>query len=237
MSAEVNRTDDLGNVWPADAFPHYLQSAGIDFCRNRECSLSNADSGSPSYDCVLKKGRLIWDAIRREAERDAKSEPLLSSFLYASILGHESFDRALAFVLANRLSNPTMLPTQLFEIFNEVLIENAEVLDAAFEDVAVIREKDPSCCSYSSAVLYFKGFHALQVHRISHALWNRGRKILALSLQSRVSEVFGVDIHPAAKMGTGILIDHGTGVVIGETVIIGNNVSILQVNLNFDNVF
>eukprot|EP00210_Caulerpa_lentillifera_P006218 g5939.t1 len=230
MSAGVNGTDESSNIWPADAFPHYLQSAGGDFCRNWESAFpkSDQDKESPSYDYVVKKGRLIWEAIRREADRDAKSEPLLSSFLYASILGHESFDRALAFVLANRLSNQIMLPTQLFEIFNEVLTSNAEVLDAAFEDVAVVREKDPSCCAYSSALLYFKGFHALQVHRISHALWNRGQKILAGCLQSRVSEVFGVDIHPAAKIGTGILIDHGTGVVIGETAVIGNNVSILQ---------
>lgn len=233
MSAGVNGAGDSNSLWPTDAFPHYLQSAGGDFCRSWESAFprSDQDRESPSYDYIIKKGGLIWDSIRREAESDAKTEPLLSSFLYASILAHESFDRALAFVLANRLSNPIMLPTQLFEIFHEVLVCNADVLDAAFEDVAAARERDPACCAYSSALLYYKGFHALQVHRISHALWRRGQKVLAASLQSRVSEVFSVDIHPAAEIGTGILIDHGTGVVIGETAVIGNNVSILQVSL------
>lgn len=88
--------------------------------------------------------------------------------------------------------------------------------------------QDPACCSYSQALLYFKGFHAIQCHRIAHCLWHAGRRILATALQSRVSEVFAVDIHPAAKLGRGVLLDHGTGVVIGETAEVGNNVSILQ---------
>jgi len=230
MAASSNGSSELGNVWSADAFPHYMQNrTDGDFCRNWESAFPrSADDEQQPYEYVTRKGKLIWEAIRREAETDAKSEPLLSSFLYASILAHDSFDRALAFVLSNRLSSPIMLPTQLFEIFVEVLYCRADVLDAAFADVAAVRERDPSCCSYSSALLYYKGFHALQTYRIAHALWNRGQTVLAISLQSRVSEVFGVDIHPAARIGTGILIDHGTGVVIGETAVVGNNVSILQ---------
>jgi hypothetical protein len=90
--------------------------------------------------------------------------------------------------------------------------------------------QDPSCSSYSQALLYFKGFHALQTHRIAHSLWHRGHQVLALMLQSRVSEVFAVDIHPAARIGRGVMLDQGTGVVIGETAVIGDNCSLLQVS-------
>ena len=165
---------------------------------------------------------------RDEATRDAAEEPLLSSFLYASILAHDSFERALAFVLSNRLASAVMLPTQLFEIFHNVLASERDVLAAALADVQACRERDPACCSYSQALLYYKGYHALQTHRIAHALWGRGQRVLAVSLQSRVSEVLAVDIHPAARLGRGILLDHGTGVVIGETAVVGNNVSLLQ---------
>ncbi|MED6223738.1 hypothetical protein PIB30_077007 [Stylosanthes scabra] len=131
----------------------------------------------------------IWDHIREEAKFEAEREPILSSFLYASILSHDCLEQALAF---------------------------------AFND------RDPSCLSYCSTLLYTKGYHSLQVYRVAHALWGEGRKVLALALQSRVSEVFGIDIHPAAKIGNGILLDHGTGVVIGETAIVGNSVSLMQ---------
>lgn len=90
------------------------------------------------------------------------------------------------------------------------------------------RLQDPACITYSAALLYYKGYHALQAYRIAHTLWRRGQKVLALALQSRVSEVFAVDIHPAARVGKGVLLDHGTGVVIGETAVVGNNVSIMQ---------
>jgi serine O-acetyltransferase len=96
---------------------------------------------------------------------------------------------------------------------------------------ALLLDQDPACRSYSQALLYYKGYHALQTHRIAHALWNRGQRVMAVALQSRVSEVLAVDIHPAARLGRGILLDHGTGVVIGETAVIGNNVSLLQVRM------
>jgi serine O-acetyltransferase len=213
----------------------------------------------------------VWRTIRREAEREAESEPLLSSFLYACILSHDSFERSLAFVLSNRLSDATLLPTELFEVFHSVLKENSGIVDAAMADLCAVRERvcfiklpfymrsadaifcfqkqkytrcmrysqdpqvlfrnhvqDPACASYSQALLYFKGFHAIQCQRIAHSLWLAGRRVLATALQSRASEVFAVDIHPAAKIGKGVLLDHGTGVVIGETAEVGNNVSILQ---------
>jgi len=159
---------------------------------------------------------------------DASEEPLLSSFLYASVLGHDTFEKALAFVLANRLANTTLLPTQLFEIFVDVLSTDDDMRCGALADVEAIRERDPACLSMVQALLYYKGYHAIQAQRIAHSLWGRGQRVMALALQSRMSEVFAVDIHPAARIGKGILLDHGTGVVIGETAVIGDNCSLLQ---------
>ncbi|XP_020273455.1 probable serine acetyltransferase 2 isoform X3 [Asparagus officinalis] len=150
----------------------------------------------------------IWEAMKAEAKSEAENEPILSSFLYASILSHDCLERALSFVLANRLQDPTLLATQLMDIFDNVIMN----------DKGIKR----------SVRLDLQGYHSLQSYRVAHALWNRGRRVLALALQSRISEVFSVDIHPAAKIGEGILLDHATGLVIGETAIVGNRVSLMQ---------
>ncbi|XP_006340824.1 serine acetyltransferase 2-like isoform X2 [Solanum tuberosum] len=173
-------------------------------------------------------GDPIWDAVKLEAKLEAEKEPILSSFLYASILTHDCLERALSFVLSNRLQNPTLLATQLMDIFSDVIMHNRCIQCSIRLDLQACKDRDPSCLSYCSALLYLKGYHALQTHRVAHTLWNQGRKVLALALQSRVSEVFGVDIHPAAQIGEGILLDHATGVVIGETAVIGNRVSLMQ---------
>ncbi|MCD7448728.1 serine/threonine-protein kinase HAL4/sat4 [Datura stramonium] len=158
----------------------------------------------------------------------AEKEPILSSFLYhGSILTHDCLERALSFVLSNRLQNPTLLATQLMDIFCDVIMPDRCIQCSTRLDLQACKDRDPSCLSYCSALLYLKGYHSLQTHRVAHALWNQS-KVLALALQSRVSEVFGVDIHPAAKIGDGILLDHATGVVIGETAVIGNRVSLMQ---------
>eukprot|EP00252_Welwitschia_mirabilis_P020382 TRINITY_DN4996_c0_g1_i1.p1 TRINITY_DN4996_c0_g1~~TRINITY_DN4996_c0_g1_i1.p1 ORF type:complete len:490 (-),score=90.84 TRINITY_DN4996_c0_g1_i1:344-1813(-) len=170
----------------------------------------------------------IWAAMRVEARLEAEKEPLLSSFLYASILAHPCFERALGFVLANRLQNPTLLATQLMDVFDDVFMNDADIQQSIRLDVQAVKDRDPSCRSYSWALLYLKGYHALQSYRVAHALWVRGQRVLALALQSRISEVFAVDIHPAAQIGKGILLDHGTGVVIGETAVVGDRVSMLQ---------
>ncbi|XP_002963187.2 serine acetyltransferase 2 [Selaginella moellendorffii] len=170
----------------------------------------------------------IWAAIRAEARLEAEKEPLLSSFLYASILAHPCFERSVGFVLANRLKNVTLLATQLLDVFDDVFTHEPQVQEAIRLDVQAVRSRDPSCRSYSSALLYLKGYHALQSYRVAHALWNRGQRVLALALQSRISEVFAVDIHPAARIGKAIMLDHGTGVVIGETCVIGDRVSLMQ---------
>ncbi|KAF2578164.1 hypothetical protein F2Q68_00003740 [Brassica cretica] len=156
----------------------------------------------------------IWDAIREEAKLEAEKEPILSSFLYAGILAHECLEQALGFVLANRLQNPTLLATQLLDIFNGVMMHDKGLQRSIRHDIQAFKDRDPACLSYSSAILHLKGYHALQAYRVAHKLWNQGRTLLALALQSRISEVFGIDIHP--------------GVVIGETAVISNHVSILH---------
>ncbi|XP_058187144.1 serine acetyltransferase 2-like [Rhododendron vialii] len=170
----------------------------------------------------------IWDAVREEAKLEAEKEPILSSFLYASILSHDCLEQALGFVLANRLQSPTLLATQLMDIFCKIIMDDRGIQRSIRLDVQAFKDRDPSCLSFCSALLYLKGYHSLQTYRVAHALWNQGRRVLALALQSRISEVFGVDIHPAAKIGEGILLDHATGVVIGETAVIGNRVSLMQ---------
>ncbi|XP_015889556.1 serine acetyltransferase 2 [Ziziphus jujuba] len=196
-------------------FPVY--ALGFNSKPELDSDMSVSDSDDP-----------IWDEVRREAKLEAEREPILSSFLYASILAHDCLEQALGFVLANRLQNPTLLATQLMDIFNDVMMRDTGIQRSIRLDVQAFKDRDPSCLSYCTALLYFKGYHSLQVHRVAHALWNQGRKVLALALQSRISEVFGVDIHPAAKIGEGILLDHGTGVVIGETAVVGNRVSLMQ---------
>ncbi|XP_002974520.2 serine acetyltransferase 5 isoform X1 [Selaginella moellendorffii] len=170
----------------------------------------------------------IWLTMREEARRDAEAEPALASYLYSTILAHRSLERALAFHLGNKLSSSTLLSTQLFTMFVDTFMEDAEMRETIRADIAAVRERDPACVSFSHCMLNFKGFLACQAHRVSHRLWNQGRQSLALALQSRVSEVFHVDIHPAAKIGRGVLFDHATGLVVGETATIGNNVSILH---------
>eukprot|EP00249_Psilotum_nudum_P018033 c26607_g1_i1 orf=109-1242(+) len=170
----------------------------------------------------------VWAAIRAEARLEAEREPLLSSFLYASILSHPCFERSLAFVLASRLKNATLLETQLMDVFDDVFMSDTDLRQAIRLDVQAVKDRDPSCRSYSSALLYLKGYHALQSYRVAHILWIRGQKVLALALQSHISEVFAVDIHPAARIGKAILLDHGSGVVIGETAVVGDRVSMLQ---------
>lgn len=170
----------------------------------------------------------LWLKMREEARWDSIKEPALASYLYSTILSHRSLERSLAFHLGNKLSNSTLLSTQLFSLLNDTFMEDASIRRAIRDDIEAAKERDPACVSYSHCLLNYKGFLACQAHRVAHWLWNLGRHSLALALQSRVSEVFHVDIHPAAKIGSGVLFDHATGLVVGETATIGNNVSILH---------
>ncbi|XP_078447480.1 putative serine acetyltransferase 1 [Wolffia australiana] len=170
----------------------------------------------------------VWRQIRAEVRGDAESEPALASYLYATVLSHGTLARSLAFHLANRLSSPTLLPTLLYDIFVQAFDDSPALVGAAVADLRAARARDPACGSFSRCLLNYKGFLAVQAHRVSHLLWASGRRALALALQSRISEVFAVDIHPAARLGRGVLMDHATGVVIGETAVVGDNCSILH---------
>lgn len=170
----------------------------------------------------------LWTQIKAEARRDAEAEPALASYLYSTILSHSSLERSLSFHLGNKLCSSTLLSTLLYDLFLNTFSNEPELRAAASADLLAARYRDPACVSFSHCLLNYKGFLACQAHRVAHKLWTQSRRPLALALQSRISDVFAVDIHPAAKIGKGILFDHATGVVVGETAVIGNNVSILH---------
>ncbi|MDO4641568.1 MAG: serine O-acetyltransferase [Neisseria sp.] len=170
----------------------------------------------------------LWQTIRNETAVAAAAEPMLASFLHLTVLRHSSLDRVLAFHLSSKLSSTTMDSRALFEIYVRALESDPSISQAMQADIAAYYDRDPACDQYCLPLLYFKGFHAIQAHRINHWLWENDRKTLAYFLQNRSSEVFGVDIHPAARFGQGIMIDHGTGVVVGETAVLGDDISILH---------
>lgn len=170
----------------------------------------------------------LWQAIREEARNDAEMEPALASFVHTAILTHGSLAKSMAFMLANKLSSRTLLGTQLMRLIMAAYEDDPGIMEACRADVQAVRERDAACDKFLHCILYYKGFQAVQCHRIAHWLWQQGRQTLAVAIQSRVSEVMQVDIHPAAQIGRGIMIDHATGVVIGETAVVGDNVSLLH---------
>lgn len=170
----------------------------------------------------------VWDRIRSETEKHAQEEPVLASFLHSTILNHDSLECALSFHLASQLDSPTVTSLLLREVMLQAMRTDASISDAVRADLLAVVDRDSACHELYIPFLYFKGFHALQSHRIGHWLWQNNRQSMGLFFQNRVSVKFGVDIHPAAQMGRGIMLDHATGLVIGETAVVGNNVSILQ---------
>lgn len=170
----------------------------------------------------------IWQEIRKEAKELTDSEPMLASFFHATILKHYHLGGALSYILANKLANPIMPAIALKEIIEEAYIADPSLIDSASCDIEAVRTRDPAVDKWSTPLLYLKGFHALQSYRVTHYLWKQGRHALAIYLQNEISVAFDVDIHPAAKIGCGIMLDHATGIVVGETSVIENDVSILQ---------
>lgn len=170
----------------------------------------------------------FWDQIQAEARREAELEPVLVSFLHASILTHKRLEDGLSVILGNKL-NSTDLPAMLLrDLFHQAMAEDVSIRASIRADLLAARTRDPAARGYSQPFLYYKGFHALQSYRIAHWLWGQERFGLAAHLQNRISEAFGVDVHPAARIGAGVLIDHGTSVVIGETAVVEDNVSLLH---------
>ncbi len=170
----------------------------------------------------------VWHQIRTEAEDITRREPELASFVFANILNQSSLEEAVCHRLAQRLGNDGVNADLIRQTFVS-LVENDPDFGAAIRaDLAAVFDRDPACSRFLDPLLYFKGFHALETQRFSNLLWRLGRKDFALYLQSQSSRVFGVDIHPAAKIGRGIMVDHGSGIVIGETAEIGDNTSIMH---------
>ena len=176
----------------------------------------------------MQNGDPIWERICSETREAAAAEPILASFLHATILNHEELECSLSFHLANLLDNPSAPAMMLRELILEALRDDSEIRGAIRDDLNAILDRDSACHELYIPFLYFKGFQALQIHRIGHWLWTHDRQPLALFLQSQMSRQFGIDIHPAARFGHGIMLDHATGLVVGETAVVGNRVSILQ---------
>ena len=170
----------------------------------------------------------VWAALRNQAAHVAAAEPGLASMLHAVILSHADFAGALAYQLARKLGDQELRAMSVRELCEEAYAADLGLIEAAHMDLRVTFERDPACKGYLQPFLFFKGFQALQTHRIAHWLWRGGRETLAFHLQSRVSELFQLDIHPAAHLGRGLFIDHGTGIVIGETAVVGDEVSMLH---------
>ena len=170
----------------------------------------------------------VWAQLRVEAVQAAAEEPLLASYLHASILHHDKIEDALSYHLAQKLGHGDLSSLQLREVIREAYAADPTIAVQAARDMRVVRERDPACRTYLQPFLYFKGFGGLQAYRIAHWLWTQEREILAFHLQSRVSELFAVDIHPNAKIGSGVFIDHAHGIVIGETAVVEDDVSMLH---------
>lgn len=170
----------------------------------------------------------VWRSIRSEAAEAASQEPVLASYFYAHILNHSSFECAVSFQLASRLHSAAVESMTIREVVNEAMADDPCITEAMRADICAYVDRDPACDRYMLPFLNFKGFHALQAQRVSNWLWKQGRQSLALYFQNQMSSEFGVDIHPGAIIGKGIMIDHATGVVIGETAVVGDNVSMLH---------
>lgn len=169
-----------------------------------------------------------WARVREEAERAVAAEPTLAGFILSTILNQRSLDEAISHRVAARLGHSAVPSDLIAQTFDEALAIDTSISEGFRADVAAVVDRDPACTRFIEPVLYYKGFHALQTHRLAHWLWTKGRTDLALYLQSRASEVFQTDIHPAARIGRGIFLDHATGLVVGSTAVIGDNVSMLQ---------
>jgi serine O-acetyltransferase len=170
----------------------------------------------------------IWRAVRDEALEAVSRDPLLSAFLYSTILNQETLEDAVIHRIAERLDHPDVGADIIRQTFRAMIVETPDWSTAVRADIQAYYDRDPACDRFLMPVLYFKGFHAIQTHRLAHWLWDQGRRDFALYLQSRSSAVFQTDINPAARIGKGIFIDHATGLVVGQTAVIEDDVSILH---------
>lgn len=170
----------------------------------------------------------VWFRISEEAEQTVRDEPLLGGLVHSSILHHPTIERALAYRISVKLASAEMSEQILREIADEAYRDEPGLTEAARADIVAVFERDPACLRLMQPLLYFKGYQATQAYRIGNWLWRHGRQDLAHFIQARTSEVFGTDIHPGATIGKGLMIDHAHSIVIGETAVVGDNVSMLH---------
>ncbi|QHI95940.1 serine O-acetyltransferase [Aristophania vespae] len=168
----------------------------------------------------------FWSQV--QAQACGCPDPLISDLYAVNICDHIDFPSALASLLGAKLADRSMTESTLNRLVAKCLEDNPAIIEAARTDMLATYERDPACTDFVTPFLFFKGWHALQAYRIAHHLWLNGRRPLAYHVQSRINERFGIDIHPGATIGQGLTIDHGTGIVIGETCIIEDDVSIFQ---------
>ncbi len=177
---------------------------------------------------ALRRLDPVWDRVREEAEEIVRREPELASFIYANVLHHDSLEAAIAYRIADRLDHTALSGGMIRQAFQDALRDDRDIGNAFRADIIAVYDRDPATTRFIDPVLYFKGFHSIQAHRLAHWLWNNGRKDFALYLQSRSSAAFQTDIHPAARIGRAIFLDHATGLVVGETAVIEDDVSMLH---------
>ncbi|MCI0466355.1 MAG: serine O-acetyltransferase [Beijerinckiaceae bacterium] len=177
---------------------------------------------------ALARADPMFARLRGEAEEAVRREPDIAGVIFTAILNQDSLEAAVIHRLAGRLGHQTFPADLIEQAYLDVIAASPSIPEAFRADIAAVVDRDPACTRLIEPVLYFKGFHAIETHRLAHALWNAGRQDFALYLQSRSSEVFQTDIHPAARIGKGIFLDHATGLVVGATAVIGDNVSMLQ---------
>lgn len=170
----------------------------------------------------------VWSRIRSEAEDMARNDPVLGGYTFGAVLNHDSFEASLRHRLASRLGGLGISSDLVEQALRDAQESDPALSEAARADILATFERDPACDRYIEPFLYHKGYMGLQIYRMAHALWNMGRKDFALHLQSRSSSLFSIDIHPAARIGKGIMIDHAHAIVIGETAVVGDGVSMLH---------
>ena len=166
--------------------------------------------------------------MRSEAEDIVRREPELASFIYSTVLHHDRLEASVVHRIAERLDHSALSGDLIRQTYDEALRDDPDLGNAFRADLVAVYDRDPATSRFIDPLLYFKGFHALQTHRLAHWLYQKGRKDFAYYLQSRSSAVFQTDINPAARIGRGIFLDHATGFVCGETAVIEDDVSILH---------
>ncbi|MDR3373524.1 MAG: serine O-acetyltransferase [Ancalomicrobiaceae bacterium] len=170
----------------------------------------------------------VWQRVRAEAQETVANEPALASFIWETVLNHSRLEDAVIHRLSERLDHPTVRANLIRQTFEEAFLDEPQLGSMLRVDLQAVFDRDPACDRFIEPIFYFKGFHAIETHRLANWLWRHGRRDFALYLQSRSSEVFQVDIHPAVPVGRGVFFDHGTGIVVGATAVIEDDVSILQ---------